>query len=115
MSVPIAAVAARVKGSDKSIEEQKKEKQKQNDASGQDNGTAITGDELEEVVFVLKEDGTVERKIVTTGIQDIFHIEILSGLSGGEKVITGPNNALKEELKSGDKVRVVEKEKLFTK
>jgi HlyD family secretion protein len=115
VSVPIAAVAARVKGSDKSIEDQKKEKQKQNDASGQDNGTAIEGDELEEVVFVLKEDGTVERKIVTTGIQDIFHIEIISGLSGGEKVVTGPNNALKEELKSGDKVRVVEKEKLFTK
>ena len=99
----------------KALRNKKKEKQKQNDASGQDNGTAISGDELEEVVFVLKADGTVERKIVTTGIQDILHIEIISGLSGGEKVITGPNNALKEDLKSGDKVRVVEKEKLFTK
>ena len=75
----------------------------------------VSGDDLEEVVFVLKEDATVEKRVVTTGIQDINYIEVLSGLKTGEKVVTGPYNAISKTLKPGAKVQVVEKEKLFEK
>ena len=59
-----------------------------------------TSDELEEVVFVLQKDGTVKKVIVKSGIQDINYIEILSGLNGGEEVVTGPYNAISKTLKT---------------
>lgn len=74
--------------------------------------TASIG-ELAEVVYVLKDDGTVNRKAVTTGIQDINYFEITVGLKEGEQVVTGPYNALNKSLRSGRKVRTVSKEELF--
>ena len=70
-------------------------------------------DELEEVVFVLKDDGTIKKTVVTTSIQDINYIEITTGLKTGEKVITGPYNVISKTLKEDSKVKVVEKDKLF--
>jgi HlyD family secretion protein len=115
VSVPIGAVAARVKGSDKSIEDQKKEKKKATGDETDDNTSAVAGDELEEVVFVIKNDGKIEKRTVKTGIQDINNIEILNGLAEGEKIVTGPYNAVSKSLHSGDKVVVVTKDKLFEK
>ncbi len=40
------------------------------------------------VVFIRKDNGTVEQREVTTGISDGIHIQILSGLKGGEAVVT---------------------------
>jgi len=116
-AVPINAVAARVKGSDKSIEDKKKEeKKKQKEAEQSNDDTpVVASDELEEVVFVRQADGKVKKVIVTTGIQDINYIEIVSGLKGGEEVVTGPYNAITKTLKEGTKVTVVEKDKLFEK
>ena len=118
LAVPINAVAARVKGSDKSIEDKKKEekknKPKQDDQDNQDN-TAVNSDELEEVVFVLQKEGKVKKTIVKTGIQDINYIEILSGLNAGDEVVSGPYNAVSKTLKDGNKVKVVPKDKLFEK
>lgn len=113
ISVPIASVAARVKGSDKTVADQKKEKEKGKD----DNNTEvnISGDELEEVVFVIKQDGTVEKRTVTTGIQDMNYIEITSGLKEGEQIVTAPFDAVNKTMKSGDKVVIVAKDKLFQK
>jgi HlyD family secretion protein len=113
VSIPIASVAARVKGSDKSIADQKKEKTKENGSA--DEAVVVSGDELEEVVYVLRADGTVEKRTVVTGIQDINHIEIVSGLQENEQVITGPFNAVSKTLRSGQKVSVVTKDKLFEK
>jgi HlyD family secretion protein len=53
LAVPITAVAARVRGSDESIDEKKKET-KQEDENNDDAIAAVATDELEEVVFVLK-------------------------------------------------------------
>lgn len=115
VSVPIAAVAARVKGSDKNVEQQKKEKKEGKDPdAGNDEANVVT-DELEEVVFVLKPDGTVEKRKVTSGIQDMSFIEITTGLKEGEQVVTAPFEAISKTLKNGDKVVVVAKDKLFTK
>ena len=117
LSVPINAVAARVKGSDKSLEDKKKEEKKNKpDQDEQDNNnTAVANDELEEVVFILQKEGKVKKTIVKTGIQDINYIEILSGLNPGDEVVTGPYNAVSKTLKDGNKVKVVPKDKLFEK
>src|SRR6478672_11284240 len=113
LAVPITAVAARVKGSDESIEDKKKETQKSTDDNSDEATPAVATDELEEVVFVLGADGKVAKRVVTTGIQDIYYIQILSGLKEGEQIITAPYNAISKTLKTGTKVTVVSKDKLF--
>jgi HlyD family secretion protein len=68
---------------------------------------------LDEVVFVLQKDNSVKRVKVRTGIQDMNHIEILSGLKAGDSVITAPYNVVSKILKTGTKVKVVPADKLF--
>jgi HlyD family secretion protein len=113
ITVPIAAVAARVKGSDKSVADEKKEKEKNKDNNTDE--VNISGDEIEEVVFVIKQDATVEKRTVTTGIQDMNFIEITNGLKEGEQIVTAPFDAVNKTMKSGDKINVVAKDKLFQK
>ncbi|OLY93784.1 HlyD family secretion protein [Cnuella takakiae] len=116
LAVPITAVAARVKGSDATLDDKKKEAEKKGeDDADAEMVSAAAGDDLEEVVFVLKADNTVEKRVVTTGIQDINFIEITTGIKPGEKVVTAPYNAISKTLKPGDKVKVVSKEELFEK
>lgn len=117
LSVPIAAVNARVKGSDQSMADKKKEKESSKDENESQNQNAevVSGDELEEVAFTLQPDGTVKKVVVKTGIQDINYIEILSGLKGGEEIIAAPYAAISKDLKDGMKVKVVPKDKLFEK
>jgi HlyD family secretion protein len=109
VSVPVGAVVSKAKGSDDNPDE-KKANAKEDDASTED---TVNAGELEEVVYVVKNDGTVEKRVVTTGIQDINHFEISSGLQEGEKVVTGPYSAVSKTLRSGQKVRVVSKEQIF--
>lgn len=115
LAVPINSVNARVKGSDKSMDERKKEDKVNKDEDAGDNQADEYSNELEEVVFVLQKDQTVKKVVVKSGIQDINYIEILSGLQPGDEVITGPYTAISKNLKSGMKVKVVPKEKLFGK
>jgi HlyD family secretion protein len=117
LAVPIAAVSARVKGSDQSMADKKKEKEAskdENEAQNQ-NGMTVESDELEEVAFILMPDGKVKKMVVKTGVQDINYIEIVSGLKEGEEVITAPYAAVSKDLKDGTKVTVVPKDKLFDK
>jgi HlyD family secretion protein len=65
------------------------------------------GERLERVVFVIK-DGVAEIRRVETGIADNRFLEITSGLSVGEKVVTGGHNLLTRELEHGQAVRVTE-------
>ncbi len=116
LAVPIGAVNARVKGSDKSMADKKKEQdQKKDDEGLMDQSQNEDEDELEEVVFVLQKDGIVKKVVVKSGIQDINYIEVLSGLKEGEEVITDPYTAVSKTLKDGMKVKVVPKDKLFEK
>jgi HlyD family secretion protein len=116
LAVPITAVNARVKGSDKSMADKKKEDAR-NKSDDDETNEAITAndDELEEVVFVVLKDGKVKKAVVRSGIQDINYIEILSGLNAEDEVVTGPYNAISKTLKDGMKVKVVPKDKLFEK
>ena len=116
LAVPIASVNARVKGSDQSIADKKKEDQKKKDDEGEtDDNKIAEGDDLEEIVFILQKEGTVKKVVVKSGVQDINYIEILNGLNAGDEVITGPYNAISKTLKDGMKVKVVPKDKLFEK
>lgn len=119
LSIPITSVAARVKGSDQNLDDKKKEKEKkkedENTATNSTDETAKSADDMEEVVFVLKADNTVEKRVVKTGIQDINYIQITTGLKEGEQVVTAPYNAISKTLKKGTKVTVVAKDKLFDK
>ena len=58
----------------------------------------------EEGVF-LQEGGKAKFVSVKTGLMGDLSVEVLSGLKGGESLITGPNRALRD-LKGGEKVRV---------
>jgi HlyD family secretion protein len=110
LAVPIMAVNARVKGSDKSMADRKEEKEKQSADNNTGENQSSVSDELEEVIFVLQADGTVKKAVVKSGIQDINYIEILSGLKEGDQVISGPYDAISQKLKDGMKVKVVPKE-----
>ena len=65
---------------------------------------AFVGEDLRPVVFVVR-DGLAEMVEVETGIQDATHIEVTSGLTGGETVVTGPFRTLRSELSKGDAIR----------
>jgi HlyD family secretion protein len=108
LSVPIITVNTRTKEAEKSLNEVKKEADKKEDNNS-------SNDELEEVIFVLQKDGTVKKITVESGIQDIDYIEIKRGLTEGDEVITAPYSAISQKLKSGIKVKVVAKDKLFEK
>ncbi len=109
VAVPIGAVGTRLKGSEEALEG-KKIKKDEEDVQAND---VITADEeVEEVVFIVKPDNTVEKRVITTGIQNMNYYEVLTGLKEGEKVVTLPYDAVTKLLKSGDAVKVVSREKL---
>jgi HlyD family secretion protein len=67
--------------------------------------TITENDEKFECVFIMDGD-EAKLRVITTGIQDDSKIEITSGLTDGETVITGPYNTVTKTLKNGDKVTV---------
>ena len=58
-----------------------------------------------ECVFV-RDGDQAKLRVVTTGIQDDSNIEVVSGLSTDDEVITGPYNTVTKLLKTGDKINV---------
>jgi HlyD family secretion protein len=61
-------------------------------------------EDLRKVVFVAEAD-SARMVEVSTGIADDTHMEIRSGLNGGERVITGPYEAVSQELAPGTKIQ----------
>ncbi|HFB99314.1 MAG TPA: HlyD family secretion protein [Phaeodactylibacter sp.] len=95
LCVPIQSVTTR---EDKKEDEDNEEKKKK------------TNEKIKEVVFVMSAD-TAKMVEVKTGIQDDEYIQILTGLSEGEEVISGPYSAISRKLKKGMKLRKKEKKK----
>ena len=78
--------------------------------------TKITGtptdDDIRTIVFTT--DGTYAfAKDVKTGIQDNSYIEILSGISVGDSVISAPFSAISKKLSDSTLIEIVKKEDLF--
>lgn len=110
LSIPINAVTTRAKNDSSGITSNKITNPLDNVQPG---ATAVTGNDLDEVVFQVMADGTVQKKVVTTGIQDINYIEITSGVKEGDELVTGPYDVVSKILKNKDKVKVVPKSELF--
>lgn len=108
--VPIQAVTVR----DFNKIKPKKAEQEEADGTEEEGSEAVEDDteevaevmveDLRKVVFIM-EDGKAKMVEVETGISDDSHIEIKSGLSGGEKVIVGPYRAVSRTLEADDDVR----------
>lgn len=52
---------------------------------------------------------------VKTGLQDIDYYEITDGLKAGDEIVTAPGMAIAKTLNDGDKVKKVDKEKVYDK
>lgn len=111
IAAAINAVTTREKGTDK-VANDDKNKEKQEEGIQEETKSTVSTS-LDEVVFILQPDNTVKKAIVKTGIQDVNHIEILSGLKEGDQIITSPYNVVSKILKDGTKVKVVPADKLF--
>ncbi len=108
LSVPLNAVTTRDKNNNTT------QKSDDNSGSGSNNdNTTLNSDDINEVVFVMQNDGTVKQHIVKTGTQDLNYIQVLSGVNAGEEVVTGPYEVVSKELKDGAKVKVVTKDELI--
>ena len=110
LSIPINAVSTRPKNDSSGISSNKITNPADNTQPGVAN---VTSNDLDEVVFMVQPDGTVQKKVVTTGIQDINYIEITSGVKEGDELVTGPYEVVSKTLKNKDKVKVVPKNELF--
>jgi HlyD family secretion protein len=86
--------------------------QKELAASRGEEVTPSQAEDQMEVVFVVHAD-TVRKERVTTGIQDNDYIEVLSGLTQDDTVVSAPFNAISKALKNGTKIKVTPKDKLF--
>ncbi|MBD1385962.1 efflux RND transporter periplasmic adaptor subunit [Mucilaginibacter rigui] len=102
LSVPIQSVTTR---------DEKKPASTGGDTQKDDKKTTATPPS-KEYVFVLQA-GKVKQVQVTTGIQDDTYIQILSGLKGGEEVVSAPFAAISKTLNDGMVVEKVDKSKLF--
>lgn len=113
LSVPIMAVTTRHTDSTKVFK-----------GEGEEYDVKVTNEETEkekekstekqkEYVFIIK-NGKADLLEVKTGIQNNDYIEITSGVTDGLEVITGPYGAIARTLRKGTKVKVVDKDKLFT-
>ena len=114
LTIPIQAVTTRDDTSNlnespivKSVA--KKEENKESDTKKK---TAEKSTEVFEYVFVV-ENGKVKMQLVKTGIQDDQYIQIISGLTEGQEVVTAPYLSISKKLKNGTAVKVVKEDELF--
>ncbi len=98
LTVPLSAVTTR----------ESEESEKQANAGGEDEEEVDR--ELDEVVFVI-EEGKAKKILVETGISDFDNIEIISGISEGQEVITGPFLEVSKNLEDGASVKAQEQDK----
>ena len=94
VAVPIASVTAREREPNK----------KTSKSGGTDAADVRRRDELVEVVWVVTDADTVERREVKTGIQNREVIQVLSGVNVGERIVVGPYAAVSRSLASGKQV-----------
>ena len=70
-------------------------------------------DDVKTVVFIYSSD-TVMMREVEIGIQDDEFIQITDGLKGEEEVVVGPYQAVARDLESGEKVKRVKEDELYS-
>ena len=106
LSVPLPAVTTRVDSASNAANLSKIDED--NDNENHEN----LNKELDEVVFVYK-DGKISKRIVKTGIQDSYYIQIIEGLEKDEEVVTAPYSLISKILKDRMEVEKVSIEELY--
>ncbi len=107
LSVPLIAVTAR---EDEDENEKSKAKDKEEEKGPAAKEVSKKNEVVKEIVFVVSSD-TVGMREVKTGIQDNDYIEIVSGLTEGETVVTGPFSAIARKLKAGSRIVISDPDK----
>jgi len=118
LAVPIQSVALRDRKEGNPVELKEKPQRKSSRQRAQEvsSGTSVDTarimrkEDLVQGVFIMRNDSAVWTP-VKTGISSDTHIEILSGLEGGEEVITGPFKILAKDLRHGAKITRKEEKK----
>lgn len=115
LSVPINAVGVREKGTDRAVISNADDPNSNDNSNNNRPQTSSTGssDDVDEVVFLVEPGDTVKKVKVRTDIQDINYIEVVDGVKEGDKVVTDPYSVISKTLKSGQRIKVVPKDKLF--
>ncbi len=111
ITIPIQAVTTRSDSALKSDASDTKLAEKGVEKKKIASDSVKSGSIAKQMVFVWSHD-SVKLIPITTGIQDQFHIEVLSGIKNGEEVVIAPNLAITADLKSGQKVQKVDIDKL---
>ncbi len=101
LAVPIAAVTTRTGQVQNKTEGQSAEGE--NTAADSEKAKGKSPEPVKEVVFI-EEEGKAKLQAVTTGISDFENIEIKSGLTEGQNVISGPFSAVSKRLNEGDAI-----------
>ena len=99
ISVPIQSVTARSEMP--KMEEGDGEEEK----AGVKSAENFKSKKIQEMVFII-ENGKAKRINVETGISDDNYLQMKSGLTGGEEVVSGSYRAISRELNDGVVVRV---------
>ncbi len=117
VTVPIQSVTVRARESDKTVEQLAKEREaKAKETQGEGAVAAVSErqqreneradrDALQRVVFV-RQGETVKMVPVETGIADLAHMEIVSGVKAGDEIVSGSFGVITRTLKDGMKVRI---------
>jgi HlyD family secretion protein len=119
LSIPINAVAPREKNTDNAVvgsteaSDNTGNNGSSDDKDDNKSDTRSSGGDLDEVAFLVMPGDTVKKVKVHTDIQDINYIEVKDGLKEGEQVVTGPYSLVSKTMRSGLRIKVVPKDKLF--
>jgi len=73
----------------------------------------VSAEDIRTIVFITDGERALA-KDVKTGIQDNSYIEILSGVSAGDRVISAPFSAISKKLSDSTLVEIVKKDDLFS-
>ncbi len=110
LSIPIQAVTVREDSAAKAAAKTKDEKPQTDEAKQAD--TKKEHKAPQEYVFVYN-DGKVKMVKVKTGIQDNMYIQIKTGITESDEIVTAPYNAISKSLKDNSVVKKVDKKELF--
>jgi HlyD family secretion protein len=119
LSIPINAVATREKNTDNAVvgsteaSDNTDNNGSSDDKDDNKSDTRSSGGDLDEVAFLVMPGDSVKKVKVHTDIQDINYIEVKDGLKEGEQVVTGPYSLVSKTMRSGLRIKVVPKDKLF--
>ncbi|WP_404422866.1 efflux RND transporter periplasmic adaptor subunit [Nibricoccus sp. IMCC34717] len=117
VSVPLQAVTVRARETNKTVDQLSQDRSAQADAAKGSGDAAAVNDKqkqrrertdresLQRVVFVFK-DGKVKMMPVETGIADLNHIEITSGIQKEDTVVSGNYAVITRVLTDGMDVKV---------